>query len=488
VTIQTDAVAAALRHRRGHEAEILAEFAALLAMPNVSRDVGAVRRNAEAIVGAFAARGVGLEAVSIGGAGPVIVGGIDVGASRSIGIYVHYDGQPVEPDDWTFPPFTPTLCTGPVRDGGEPRPFPAPGEAVEGDWRLYARAAADDKAPLMALLAALDGLAAAGITPTRNVKFLFDGEEEIGSPHLPEYLTMLRDRLAADAWLICDGPVHQSGAPQMVFGLRGISEMEITVHGPNRDLHSGHYGNWAPNPAMLLAQLLASMKDADGNVVIDGFYDGTVAVSDAERAALAALPPIDAELRSQLGLAGTEAEGAPLGERIMVPSLNVRGLDAGDVGAAARNVVPATATASLDIRLAPGNDPVEMLDRVESHIRAQGYHVVAHRPTPAERAQHPRLAQVAKHPGYPGARMPVDSELAVELVAAASAAADRPALAVPSLGGSVPVHYLATELDAPIAITPMANHDNNQHAADENLRIGNLWYGINLMAALLTMP
>ncbi len=480
------AVAAARAHRRAHGADILAEFASLLAIPNVSRDLDDVRANADAIVAAFTKRGVAVEAVALDGAGPVVLGEI-AGPGPAVGIYVHYDGQPVEPDDWSFDPFTPTLCTAPVAAGGRPRELPGRGEDIDDEWRLYARSAADDKAPIVALLAALDALAAAGLSPTRTVKLLFEGEEEIGSPHLSDYLDLLGDRLAAEAWLICDGPVHVSGRPQLAFGLRGISELEITVHGPNRDLHSGHYGNWAPNPAMLLARLLASMKGPDGEVLVEGFYDGTAPITDADRAALAALPDPDADLRAELGLAATEAGGAPLAERIMVPSLNVRGLDAGDVGAAARNVVPATATASLDIRLAPGNDPVEMLERVTAHIRREGYHVTLGPPTAAERSEHPLIAEVEAKPGYRGMRMPVDSPLAAALVGAASTAAGEPALAVPSLGGSVPVHYLTEALEAPIAIVPMANHDNNQHGADENLRLGNLWYGIDLMAALLTM-
>ena len=190
-----------------------------------------------------------------------------------------------------------------------------------------------------------------------NLNFFFEGEEEAGSPHLGDLFDRIRDLLAADLWLFCDGPVHQSRRPQLVFGARGIAELEITVYGAVRDLHSGHYGNWAPNPAFELARLLASMKDDDGRVTVAGFYDSLTPPEPAVAAAIAALPPFDDALRRELGLAATEANDAPYLERLLLPSLNVRGLASAGVGDAARNVVPATATASLDLRLVPGKDP-----------------------------------------------------------------------------------------------------------------------------------
>ncbi len=484
---QTEAVAAARRHREANGATLLGEFAALLALRNVSRDLAAVRANADAIHTMFGRRGTEVDVIELPDAAPLVLGRVDVGAARTIGFYVHYDGQPVEPSDWTFAPFTPTLCTAALGDGGTPRPLPEPGEAIDGEWRLYARSAADDKAPMLAMAAALDAIGAVGIRPTANLVFMFEGEEEIGSPHLPEYMEQNRDRLQADVWLICDGPVHQTRRPQLVFGVRGISELEITVYGPNRALHSGHYGNWAPNPALRLAQLLASMKDDEGNVVVAGFNDSTAPVTAADEAAIAALPDNDGALRSELGLAATDAGGASHALRMLLPSLNVRGLASGGVGSQAANVVPAEATASIDVRLAPGNDPDGMLDLVEAHIRLQGYHIVREDPDAATRTAHAKLARVTRTAGYRGARMPVADPIAQELLRAASTAAGTDVIAMPTLGGSVPLHHFTELLGAPVVITPIANHDNSQHAADENLRIANLWYGVDLMAALMTM-
>ncbi len=410
------------------------------------------------------------------------------GAKRTLGIYAHYDGQPVVPSSWTSPPWSPTLRSGALEAGGEPLPLPGEGEPIDPEWRIYARSAGDDKAPIAALLAALDALREAGASPTSNLRLLFEGEEEAGSKHLGRYLADHRERLEVDLWLICDGPVHPSRRPQLVFGVRGYTGLEITVYGAIRPLHSGHYGNWAPNPAMELARLVGGMKDADGRVLVDGFYDSTRAPAEAERRAIAKLPSPDEALRRELALAATEAGGAPLAERILLPSLNVRGLAGGAVGDEARNVIPTEATASIDVRLVPDNDPAEMLDRIEAHVRRQGFHVVREPPDLDTRRSHPRIARIVRDEGYPAARTPVGLPAVRPVAAAVERAAGEAPLLVPTLGGSLPLHLFTERLGRPIVIVPIANHDNNQHAPDENLRIANLWYGIDLMGELLTMP
>ncbi len=481
-------LAAVRAWREAHGGEILADFATLLAIPNVASELESIRRNAEHLRGALERRGVAVELWGQPGVPPVVFGALRVpGARRTLGLYAHYDGQPVDPERWTFPPFAPTLATGPLEAGGTARPLPAPGEPIDPEWRLYARSAGDDKAPIAALFAALDALAAQDLRPTSNFIFLFEGAEEAGSPHLREILQAHRERLSVDAWLFCDGPVHQSRRPQVVFGVRGVTGLEITVYGAARALHSGHYGNWAPNPAQLLARLLAGMKDEEGHVLVAGFYHDVAPVSEAERVALAALPSYDEELRAELGLAATEGGGAALAERLLLPSLNVRGLASGSVGATAQNVIPTEATASLDIRLVKGNDPERTLDLVEAHIRAQGYHIVRQPPDLAARRAHPRIARVVHEEGYPAARTSMDDPIAAVIVAAVRLAAGEDPILVPALGGSLPLYLFTDLLAAPAVIVPIANHDDNQHAPDENLRLANLWYGIDLMAALLTM-
>jgi acetylornithine deacetylase/succinyl-diaminopimelate desuccinylase-like protein len=471
--------------RRRHAADVLADFAGLLALDNVTGDVPALRRNADEIVARLRSRGVAAEAVGPDGVAPLVVGTVPArpGAPR-LGLYAHYDGQPVTPADWATPPFEPTL----LDPSGERVPFPAAGEPVHDEWRLHARAAADDKAPVAALLAALDALAAAGAEPEVELVLCLEGEEESGSTHLAELLTAHADRLAAPAWLICDGPVQQGNAPQVVLGVRGFTDLELTVYGPARELHSGHYGNWAPNPALALARLLASMKDGSGRVTIDGWTADTRPVSAADQAALDALPAVEDGLLDRLGLATAELPGSRLPDRLMLPSLNVRGLRSADVGAAARNVIPATATASIDIRLAAGDDPERMLDRVRAHVRAQGYLVLDREPTADERRAQPAIARIEARVGYPAARARADLPVVGHLLELAARAAGEPAIALPTLGGSVPMHPFEAALAAPAVILPIANPDNNQHAADENLRLGNLWYGVDLFALLLTTP
>ena len=282
--------------------------------------------------------------------------------------------------------------------------------------------------------------------------------------------------------------MHQSRRPQLVFGVRGYTGLDLTVYGATRYLHSGHYGNWAPNPAMELARLVGGMKDDRGEVTIAGFYDGTAPIGEAERRAIANLPDYDATLRRELGLAAPEAGNAPLAERLLQPSLNVRGMVSGAVGDAARNVIPTEATASIDIRLAKGNDPAEMLDRVERHVRARGYHIVHDEPDLETRLAHERLVRVVRREGYPAARTEVGLPVVQPIVAAAERASDEPVVLVPTMGGSLPLYLFTEKLAHPIVIVPIANHDDNQHAPDENLRLANLWYGIDLMGEILTMP
>ncbi len=484
-----DAVAAARAYREAHGAKVLADFARFLAIPNVASDLPNIERNAAYIRDALIARGARMELWRQDGVPPLVYGELDApGVELTVGVYMHYDGQPVVPAQWTHDPWSATLASSAIESGGTAIPFPAPGDAIDPEWRIYGRGSGDDKAPLAAILGALDALDAAGLRRTVNLKFFFEGEEEAGSAHLERYMTVHRDRLDVDLWLICDGPVHQSRRPQLVFGVRGYTGLEITIYGASRYLHSGHYGNWAPNPALLLASLLASMKDTAGKVTIDRFFDDTVMPGPAERAALDALPAVEDALRLELEIApgATEGRGASLAERLLLPSLNIRGMVSAAVGDGARNVIPTEAVASLDIRLVKGNDPDRMLEAVEDHVRAEGFHVVRETPDAETRRTHPRIAKIVRGSGYPAARTPLDAPAAAIAVDAARRVAGDALILMPSLGGSLPLYLFNDLLGSPVVIVPIANHDDNQHAPDENLRLANLWYGIDLMAALFT--
>lgn len=285
------------------------------------------------------------------------------------------------------------------------------------------------------------------------------------------------------------GPVHQSGRKQVVFGVRGVTTVDITTYGPKRPLHSGHYGNWAPNPAMLLAKLLGSMKDDTGRVTISEWYDDVEPLTQDERRAIMAAPAYDSELRSELGFARAEGGGKNLLELINLPSLNIDGISSGDVGRLARNVIPTTANAVLDLRLVKGNDYRRQFERLGNHIRRQGFHVIDHDPTEAERRQHPLIAKVIHHSGgYNAQRTRMDLPISLSVIEAVQSASEQPLVRMPTLGGSLPLSIITENLSGVPTITvPIANYDNNQHAENENIRLQNLWDGIEIMAALMTM-
>jgi len=481
--------------REANEVPILRDFTELLSYPNRARDTEDIRRTAAYIRDELRAVGVNSELLEIDGAPPIVFGEVIVpGAVRTLGIYAHYDGQPVDPTNWTHAPFEPTLYTAAMEAGGEPRAFPQEGETVDPEWRIYARSAGDDKAPIAAILPVLRSFREAGIAPTSNLIFFLDGEEEAGSPHLGEYMERWNDRIEdIDIWLFFDGPAHPSGRPQITFGVRGSMGMEVTVYGATRNLHSGHYGNWAPDTGNILARLLASMKDERGQVLVEGWYDTVEPIGEEEQRALAAMPDWDSERMRELGIVRTEGAPQSLPERLMVPALNVRGITSGNTGALARNVIPNTAVAALGIRLVLGNESAHLRQLIVDHIEAQGFHVVSEDPDMATRLQYPLIAKVTGGGGSQAARTSMANPFAQSIVAAAGAAADRAfgagsLVIAPGMGGTLPLTPFTELLGKPAIVVPVANHDNNQHAPDENLRIANLWYAIDLYAALLTMP
>jgi len=411
------------------------------------------------------------------------------GATRTLILYAHYDGQPTDPKQWSGSlPWQPVFRSAALESGGQTIAPPNATEAINPEWRIYGRSASDDKAGVMTILTAFEALKAKGITLTSNIKFFFEGEEEAGSPHLIEIIKANKELLEADAWIICDGPVHQSGKKQAVFGVRGDQNVDITVYGAKRPLHSGHYGNWSPNPASELALLLASMKDADGKVTIAGWYDDVEPLGELERKAIAEAPQYDPELKTQLGLARTEGGGKTLLELLNLPSLNINGFGSGDIGSLARNIIPTTATAVLDLRLVKGNDHKRQVQRLIDHVRKQGYFVIDRAPTNEERLQHSRIATiVAREGGYNAERTRMDLPISLAVIAAVQSTSDQPIVKLPTSGGSLPLSIITDNLKTVTITVPIANYDNNQHAENENLRLQNLWNGIETYAAVMTM-
>ena len=475
-------------YRTAHAPEILREFVQLLAIPNVASDRQNIHRNSDAIAQMLEKRGLKpqlLQLASEPDVPPLVYAEWRVpGAKRTLIVYAHYDGQPVNESEWTTAPWTPTLRSAPLSEGGVVVALDSP-QAVEPQMRLYARGAGDDKAGVMVIITALDALRAAKRHPTDNLKIVFDGEEEAGSPHLGKLLLEHRELFDSQLWVICDGPESASGRVQVTYGARGDLNVDLTVYGPTRPLHSGHYGNWAPNPALRLAQLLASMKDDKGHVVIPGWYDGVEPLGPLERKALADATEDDTSLRHELGIAVPESDWT-LPEAITEPSLNINGMRSANVGAQATNVIPDTATAVLDLRLVLGNDPAQQIERLRAHVRSQGYYVIDHAPTLQDRQDHPMVATLTVRPGqYAAARMPMSDPFARAVVAGVRTATAHPILELPTSGGSLPLSVIKTALGTPSIVVSIANHDDNQHTSNENLRLGNLWDGIDVYAALL---
>lgn len=470
----------------GHQ--IIADFRTLLSIPNVAYDLPNINRNADYLKMELEKRDVQTRLLRMIGTPPIVFGYLPAkNATTTLAFYVHYDGQPVDTTQWTHSPWKPTYYDKAMWDGGRPITFPKKGEPIDPENRIYARSAGDDKAPIIGLLTALDIIKQNKLKLKSNIVFFFEGQEEAGSMQLQRYLEdnkTLVDEI--DIWLFCDGPVHQSRRPQLVYGVRGVTGMELTVYGPNRSLHSGHYGNWAPVPGQLLVELLASMKDEEGNVLVEGYYASSDPLGALEKAALAAAPTMDEAIKRELGLVETEGTES-LNERLLLPSLNIRGLSSGGVGDMARNIVPSTATASLDMRLVKGNDPVKMQELVEAHIRKQGFHIVREDPDLQTRLTYPKIVKVIREEGYPAARTPMNDPMTQKIEERVRTLTGDELILLPSLGGSLPLHLFTDVLKKPAIIVPVANHDNNQHAEDENIRIANLWYSVGLMTALMTM-
>ena len=479
-------------YRRANEHQILREYLDFLSLPNVASDTKNINRNAARIMEMMQQRGLTPRLLEgpTGDTPPAVYSEWKTpGAQRTLLFYAHYDGQPTDPKQWTNSlPWQPVFRTAALEAGGNIVPIPNAGTQIDPQWRIYARSASDDKAGVMAILNAFSALRAKGIALNANIKFFFEGEEEAGSPHLSEIIKRYKDLLEADAWIICDGPVHQSGRKQVVFGARGDTNVDVTVYAAKRPLHSGHYGNWSPNPAMMLARLLASMKDEQGRVTIDGWYSDVEPLGEAERRAIAEAPQYDEELMKQLGLKRVEGGGRTLMELINVPSLNVNGFGSGDIGALARNVIPTTATAVLDLRLVKGNDHHRQTQRLIDHIKKQGYHVVDREPTDAERLQYPMIARVAARAGgYNAERTRMDLPISVAVIEAVQSTTTDKIVLLPTSGGSLPLSIITENLRTVTISVPIANYDNNQHAENENVRLQNLWDGIETFAALMTI-
>ena len=404
---------------------------------------------------------------------------------KTVLIYLQIDGQPVDSSKWFQPsPWTPTLKEKDDQGNWKIIDYQQLYTTVNPDWRIFARSTSDAKGPAAAFLGSLDAMKEAQFEPNYNIKVIMDFEEELGSPRLPDAVKQYRNELASDMFIIFDGPRHVSNEPTLSFGARGICDITITTYGPRQPVHSGNYGNYTPNPAMRLSQLLASMKDEEGRVTIPGFYDGTV-LTEQEKEILKQVPDDDNEIKKFLGIAEADKVGDSFQESLQYPTLNIRGLNSLYIGTKARTLIPSEATAEIDIRLVPTSDPDKLIGLVKKHIQDKGYHVLTTKPTEEERMKFPRLVSFQSSVSYLAFQTPFDSEVGQWLERAMTKAFDKEPIKIRTAGGSIPISPFVITLGIPAVAVPIVNADNNQHAPNENIRVGNYLEGVKTFYYIL---
>lgn len=401
--------------------------------------------------------------------------------------YMHFDGQSVDPSKWAQPnPYKAELKA--PRDGRwETVPFSDLNDSIPKEWRLFGRSTSDDKGPIVMFLNTIDLINKMDVELPYNVKVILDGEEEKSSKPLPKAVAQYRELLEADYLLISDGPVHVSGHPTLAYGCRGITSMSLTTYGPVNPQHSGHYGNYAPNPALRLTQILSSMKDEDGKVLIPGYYDG-IDIGEAEMDILEAVPDDPKKIHSLLQIKEPEKVGGFYQEALQYPSLNIRGLASGWVGPEARTIVPATATAELDLRLVPESDGEQLKSMVKKHIVGLGYRITDSIPSPEMRASHDKWITIREGNVTNAFRTPLDNPYGMHLTQTLADTFGQPVVQIRIMGGTVPIAPFINALEIPAFLLPLVNPDNNQHSPNENLRLGQIDYGIKALHAILTTP
>jgi acetylornithine deacetylase/succinyl-diaminopimelate desuccinylase-like protein len=464
--------------RRG----VLRRLIDFLRVDTVSQEPERVRRGAVWLARRMADRG--LETRILEGEGnPAVFGQRRVpGARRTLLVYCHYDTKPAPAAGWAQPsPFEPVLRPGLAEDGAPiVDPDRVPDDALA-DHLLYARGASDDKGPIWAHLEALALLDALGLPPAVDLKLIFDGEEEVGSPFFGGIVERHRDLLAADLALVTDGPKDASGRPTVGFGARGILALELELEVARRDLHSGNFA--APNPAWRLMGLLASMATPDGEPLIEGFESQVVPPTPAEREMMARVPLDRDRLARDLGV----PLPADYLERLMFRStLNIRGLKSGFTGDEGTTIIPHRATVAIDVRLVKNQRVEDVYRRIVAHIRGQGFVVIEDAAAPLPDEVRGRAVRVREKRGYDPAKTAADLPISREVVRVVEAAhGGLPAVVLPTFGGSVPLWALTDLLGLPTILVPYANANNRQHAPNEHLRLDHLFQGIHTTVRLL---
>lgn len=432
-----------------HRDEFLQTLVDYVSQPSISTTGEGVAEAAELAANLMRSAGLTPQIVPTPGQ-PVVVGHADGGppGAPHVLIYGHYDVQPPGPlDEWHSPPFSPQ-----VRDG-----------------RIYGRGTGDNKAQHLAHLLGLRTLQETRAGLPCPVTVLLDGEEEIGSPHLPWVAENHRDLLAADVVVWSDGPVHETGQASLCLGVRGILRFTLRARGADYPMHSGNWGGVAPNPAWQLVELLSSMRDPDGRVRIEGFYDDVRAFTPEEHQALAELPLDVDHVLASIGASRMDAP-ADRGyhERLAAwPTLTINSLTCEDAGEH-RTVIPNVAVACCDVRLVDS----QRVDRITELIRA---HVARVAPD----------VEFATAGSMEPARTPLDSPYLEAVRQGAAIGLGEEPLVLPALGGSLPTYVFTNILGLPTYGVPLANVDEANHSPNENMELRRFYTGITASAAIL---
>jgi acetylornithine deacetylase/succinyl-diaminopimelate desuccinylase-like protein len=469
------------RLRDGRRREQVAGFIEFLRRDSVSQEPERVRLCADWLAARMAALGLAPRVIETGG-NPAVFGERRVpGARHTLLLYCHYDTKPIPRDGWLQPsPVEPVFRAGLAEAGAPIVPFEAVAPDALPAHRLYARGASDDKGPIWAHLEALACMDAVGLAPRVNVKLIFDGEEEIGSPFFGAFTEKHRELLVADLVLVTDGPKHDSGRPTIAGGARGNMKLELEIEVARRDVHSGNFV--VPNAAWRLNGLLSSMAAPDGTPLIEGLEDDVLLPTAAERALMAAIPVDAVALEKDLGV----RPPADLLDRLMFhPTLTIRGLHSGFLGKEANTIIPHRATVLLDVRLVKNQTVERVYQRIIEHIRAQGF-TVLEGDAPLPDSQRGKAVRIVGKGGYDPAKTSLDLPVCREVIAAVERAhGGERALLLPTLGGSVPLFAFTDILKLPTLVVPYANANNRQHSPNEHLRLDHLFQGMRTTAGLL---
>lgn len=409
---------------------------------------------------------------------------------KTILIYLHLDGQPVDITRWNqedaFKPVFKKNENGIfIEDDWNKIASYNYSELDDKDIRIFARSSSDAKGPVMMLIQALKFMKLKNIDQEFNIKLIMDFEEEIGSPSLPSAVEVHKEKLESDALLIFDGPQHATGLPTLNFGNRGISSITLKTYGPIVPQHSGHFGNYAPNPVFRMSNILSSMKDENGIVKIKGYYDG-INITDEVKEYLDAVPDNEDEMKDKMEFKTPESVGNSYQEAIQYPSLNVRGIRSGWVGSEVRTIVPSECIAEIDVRLVIETDGYKLHDLIKKHIESLGYIVTDKEPSKEMRLKYDKIVRFNSRVSYPAFRTDINSDLGIWLKDVMVKTFGKEPVLKRTSGGSVPISPFVNTLNIPAVGVPTVNKDNNQHSPNENIKITNYIKGIETFIGILS--